>query len=84
MLNDATHEAHARALSLDYIAKLLADLSTQYGIPTSVKNVHFANSNSQRRADLVTCRGGLVRPHPRLDFDFELGHTLRYLTLLQT
>jgi hypothetical protein len=38
--------------------------------------------NSQRRADLVKCRGGLVRPKPRFNFDqgallfmdFELGH----------
>jgi hypothetical protein len=83
LLNDATHAAHSRTQSHDYIAKFLADLATQYGIPTSVKNVPFANSNSQRRADLVTCRGGLVRPNPRLNFDqgtllvmdFELGHT---------
>ncbi len=42
-----------------------------------------ADSHSQRRADLVTCRGGLVRPNPRPNFgpstllvmDFELVHT---------
>ncbi len=66
LLNDATHAAHSRTQSNDYIAKFLADLATQYGIPTSVKNVPFAKSNSQRRADLVTCRGGLVRPNPNL------------------
>ncbi len=64
-------------------AKFLANLATQYGITITVKNINFANSNSQRRADLVTCRGGLVRPNPRFNFDqgtllvmdFELGHT---------
>ena len=83
LLNDSTHAATSRTHSHNFIAKLLADLATQYGIPTSVKNVPFADSNSQRRADLVTCRGGLVRPNPSLNFDrgtllvmdFELGHT---------
>ncbi len=59
--------------------------TARYGIPTvtSVKNVPFANSNSQRRAELETCRGGLFPPNPRLNFghgtllvlDFDLGHT---------
>ncbi len=54
-----------------------------YGTQPSIKNVPFADSHSQRGADLVTCRGGLVRLNPRLIFgpstllvmDFELGHT---------
>ncbi len=83
MLNDAAHASYSLTQSHGYIAKLLADLATQYGILTSVKNFPFANSNSQRRADLVTCREGLDRPNPRLNFDqgtllflaFELGHT---------
>jgi hypothetical protein len=29
----------------------------------------FANSNSQRRSDLVTCRGGLISPNPKLNYD---------------
>ena len=50
MLNDATvflgtYAAHSRTQSHDYIAKFSADLAIQYGIPTSVKNVPFANSN---------------------------------------
>jgi hypothetical protein len=61
----------------------LSSIVTQHGLPTSVKNVPFADSHSQRRADLVTCRGGLVRPNPRLNFgpstllvmDSELGQT---------
>jgi hypothetical protein len=83
LLNDATHAAHSRTQSHDYIAKFLADLATQYGILTSVKTVPIANSSSQRRAGLVTYRGGLVHPNSRLNFDqgtllvmdFELGHT---------
>ncbi len=68
LLNDATHVAYSRTQSHDYIDKLFVDLTTQYRIPTSVKNVPFANSNSQRRADLVTFRGALVRLNPRLSF----------------
>jgi hypothetical protein len=68
--------------SHDHITSVLADLATQHGLPTSIKNVPFADSHSQRHADLVTCRGGLVRPNPRLYFgpstllvmDVELGH----------
>ena len=68
---------------INHITSVLADLATQHGIPTFIKNVPFANSHSQRRTDLVICRGGLVRPNPRLNFgpstllvmDFELGHT---------
>jgi hypothetical protein len=65
------------------ITSVLADLATQHGIPSSTKNVPFADPHSQRQADLVTCRGGLVRLSPQLNFtsrtdlamDFELGHT---------
>ncbi len=57
--------------------------AAQHGIPTSVKNVHFADSHSQQRADLATCQRGLVPRSPRLNFGpstllvlgFELGHT---------
>jgi hypothetical protein len=83
LLNDSSHASHSRTQSHDHITSVLADLATQHGLPTSIKNVPFADSHSQRRADLVTCRGGLVRPNPRLNFgpstllvmDFELGHT---------
>ena len=83
LLNDSGHAAHSRTQSHDHIACILANLATQHGIPTSIKHVPFADPHSQRRADLVTCRGGLVRPNPGFNFgsrtllvmDFELGHT---------
>ena len=61
LLNDSSHASHSRTQSHDHITSVLADLATQHGLPTSIKNVPFADSHSQRRADLVTCRGGLVR-----------------------
>jgi hypothetical protein len=83
LLNNPTHAAHSRTQSHDHIISILADLASRQGIPTSTKHVPFADSQTQRRADLVTCRGGLVRQNPSLNFgpatllvmDFELGHT---------
>ena len=59
--NNPTHAAHSRTQSHDHIISILADLASRQGIPTSIKHVPFADSQTQRRADLVTCRGGLVR-----------------------
>ncbi len=73
---------HSRTQSHDHISSILADLAT-HGVQTALKSVPFAESQSQRLADLVTCRGGLFRSILQLNFDrstllvmnFDLGHT---------
>jgi hypothetical protein len=83
LLNDPIHASNSSTQSHDLITRVMGDLATQHGLPTSIKNVPFADSHSQRNEVLMTCRGGLVRPNPRLNFgpstllamDFELGHT---------
>jgi hypothetical protein len=65
LLNDSSHASHSRTQFHDHITSVLADLATQHGIPTSIKDVPFADSHSQCRADLMTCRGGLVCSKPR-------------------
>jgi hypothetical protein len=36
--------SHSRTQSHDHITSVLADLATQHGLPTSIKNVPFADS----------------------------------------
>ena len=64
LLNDPAHAAHSRTQSHDLIIGILADLASRHGIPTSAEHVPFADSQTQRRADLVTCRGGAGSPEP--------------------
>mgnify|MGYP003347746889 FL=1 len=82
LLTSAVHAAHTRIQSHDRIANTIAELATQHGIPSTTRHVPLANHHSHRKADIVTCCGGLVLPDQDLNFgrtthlvmDFELGH----------
>ena len=85
LLNNPTHASQSRTHSHDCIARLIAEMATQHGVPSTTKHVPYCAPNSQSRADIVTTRGGLVSPNPSRHFgpstllvmDFELGHTYR-------
>ncbi len=75
-LNDPNHASHSYTQSHDHSSNILADLATQHGILNSIENVPFADSHSQRRTDLVTCREGLVHPNPPGPLNFGLSTLL--------
>ncbi len=52
---DPGHAAHSSTRPRYRVTSVLTDLATQHSIQTSTKNMLFADSHLQRRADLATC-----------------------------
>ena len=87
LLNNSAHASSSRiqSHSSSGIANLtlLANLACQHGIPETTKNVPCRVSDFNRKGDIVTTQGGLVRSRPGSHFtdlatlvvmDYELGH----------